>query len=103
MSGSRTNPSLTILTFDNPANYIIIWLNPATARTGGLFLMLVKRLILTVISLAFGVIATTIITWLINTTVSEYGGVYFFFTALALAIALGIWLDKFMATDILPK
>lgn len=65
--------------------------------------MLVKRLILTVISLVFGVVATIAITWVIGTTPAEYGGTYFFFTALALALALAIWLDKFMETEILPK
>jgi hypothetical protein len=65
--------------------------------------MLVKRLLLAVISITFGVVVTLGITAVIETTPSEYGGAYFTFTALALAIALGIWLDKFMATDILPK
>lgn len=67
------------------------------------YIMLVKRLILAVVSIAFGVIATWVITYLIGTTPPEFGGTYFTFTALALAIALGIWLDKFMETDILPK
>ena len=65
--------------------------------------MLAKRLLLAVISLAFGVLSTTAITRLIGTTPAEYGTVYFTFTALALALALAIWLDKFMETDILPK
>lgn len=65
--------------------------------------MLAKRLLLTIISLAFGIIATILITSLIGTTPAEFGSVYFTFTALALALALGIWLDKFMETDILPK
>jgi hypothetical protein len=65
--------------------------------------MLVKRLLLAIISIAFGVGATIGIVYLIGTTPDEYGGAYFTFTALALAVALGIWLDKFMATEILPK
>lgn len=65
--------------------------------------MLVKRLLLAVISIAFGVSVTLGIVYLIGTTPEEYGGAYFTFTALALAVALGIWLDKFMATEILPK
>ncbi|MCB9422642.1 MAG: hypothetical protein H6667_22760 [Ardenticatenaceae bacterium] len=65
--------------------------------------MLVKRLLLAVISIAFGVATTWGIVLLIGTTPGEYGGAYFTFTALTLAIALGIWLDKFMATEILPK
>jgi len=65
--------------------------------------MLVKRLILAAISIAFGAIVTILITSFLGTTPGEFGGVYFSFTALALAIALGVWLDKFMKTDILPK
>ena len=65
--------------------------------------MLVKRLILAVISIAFGVIVTIGITLFIQTTPAEYGLIYFTFTALSLAIALGIWLDKFMGTGLLPK
>lgn len=65
--------------------------------------MMVKRLLLAVISITIGVVVTLGITAAIGTTPGEYGGAYFTFTALALAIALGIWLDKFMATDILPK
>lgn len=65
--------------------------------------MLVKRLILTVVSIGFGVLTTILIVILIGTTPSEYGLVYFTFTALSLAIALAVWLDKFMETNILPK
>jgi len=65
--------------------------------------MLVKRLILAAVSVAFGTVVTILITTLLNTTPGEYGGVYFIFTALSLAIALAVWLDKFMKTDILPK
>ena len=65
--------------------------------------MLVKRLILAIISIAFGVIVTTGITLLIGTTPAEYGAIYFTLTSLALAVALGVWLDKFMGTKLLPK
>ncbi len=65
--------------------------------------MLMKRLILAVGSIAFGIVTTFLITLLIGTTPAEYGVTYFTFTALSLAIALGIWLDKFMETEILPK
>ncbi|MEJ2752242.1 MAG: hypothetical protein ACK2U5_09720 [Candidatus Promineifilaceae bacterium] len=65
--------------------------------------MLVKRILLVIISLAFGVLATFGIVVAIGTTPQIYGMIYFSFTALALAIALGIWLDKFMGTEILPK
>ena len=49
--------------------------------------MLIKRLLLAVISIAFGVIVTIGITVAIGTTPAEYGFLYFTFTALALAIA----------------
>lgn len=65
--------------------------------------MLVKRIILAIISIGFGLAATLGITLLIGTTPAEYGAIYFTFTALALAIALGIWLDKFMGTGLLPE
>ena len=65
--------------------------------------MLVKRLILAIISIAFGVVVTTGITLLIGTTPAEYGTIYFLLTVLALAVALGVWLDKFMGTKLLPK
>lgn len=65
--------------------------------------MLVKRLLLAAIALAFGYGVTFIITVAMGTTIAEYGGIYTFFTALSLACALGIWLDKFMGTEILPK
>jgi hypothetical protein len=65
--------------------------------------MLFKRILLVLISLGFGVVATLGIVLAIGTTPAVYGTLYFLFTALALAIALGIWLDKFMGTEILPK
>lgn len=65
--------------------------------------MLAKRVFLAVISVAIGVLVTFGITAVIGTTPDEYGAAYFTFTALSLAVALGIWLDKFMATEILPK
>ncbi|MFL7840039.1 MAG: hypothetical protein ACK2U0_08075 [Candidatus Promineifilaceae bacterium] len=65
--------------------------------------MLVKRILLVVISLVFGVGATFGIVLAIGTTPQIYGPIYFTFTVLALAVALGIWLDKFMGTKILPE
>ncbi|MCA9935298.1 MAG: hypothetical protein H6662_14850 [Ardenticatenaceae bacterium] len=65
--------------------------------------MLVKRIILVVISLAVGAGATAVITLLIGTTPAEYGLIYFMFTSLFIGIALGIWLDKFMQTELLPN
>ena len=65
--------------------------------------MLVKRLILVAVSLAFGVAATFGILLAVGTDYDTYGFGYFFFTSLALACFLAIWLDKFMGTQILPK
>ena len=65
--------------------------------------MLVKRIILIIISLAVGGGFTTAVTFLIGTTPAEYGFLYFFFTMLCIGIAVGIWLDKFMKTEWLPK
>ncbi len=65
--------------------------------------MLAKRIVLVVICTVFGVLATLGIVAAVGTTPGEYGGAYFTFTALSLAIALGIWLDKFMATEILSE
>lgn len=65
--------------------------------------MLMRRLLLAVISLVVGTGATILITILVGTTPAEYGPIYTFFTALSLAVAVGIWLDKFMGTNILPK
>lgn len=65
--------------------------------------MLVKRLILAVISfgVAFGI--TVLITMLIGTTPAEFGAIYMIFTTIAIGLAIGIWLDKFMGTEILPR
>ena len=65
--------------------------------------MLVKRLGLAVASLLFGYLVTFGLTILMGTTIAEYGGIYTFFTALSIACALGIWLDKFLGTELLPK
>lgn len=76
--------------------------------------MLVKRLALAAISMAIGYL----ITWFIvtvdiqlgpihleiaGTTMEQYGVWYSFFTAFTIACAIGVWLDKFMGTEILPK
>lgn len=63
----------------------------------------IKRLILAVLSLGIGFALTVGITILIGTTPAEYGPIYMIFTSLSLAVAIGIWLDKFMRTNILPK
>jgi hypothetical protein len=65
--------------------------------------MLLKRLLLAIISLAFGAVVTTGGTILLGTTPAGYGLIYFVVTTLSLAVALGVWLDKFMGTELLPK
>ena len=66
--------------------------------------MLVKRLLLVAISLVVGAAVTfALVVFLLGTSVEEYGALYFFLTAFFFACALGIWLDKFMGTDLLPE
>ena len=66
--------------------------------------MLLKRLLLVAISLTVGAAVTyALVVFVLGTTVVEYGAFYFFMTAFFLALALGIWLDKFMGTDLLPE
>lgn len=65
--------------------------------------MLAKRLILAVISFGLGFGITVLITKLIGTTPAEFGAIYMFFTSLTIGLAIAIWLDKFMKTNILPK
>lgn len=76
--------------------------------------MLIKRLALMAISMTIGYL----ITWFIvtidvnilgfnlviaGTTMEQYGPSYSFFTAFTIAGAIGVWLDKFMGTELLPK
>jgi len=65
--------------------------------------MWIKRLILAIIAFAIGFGATVLIVTLIGTNLEVYGPWYTFFTSLAIACAVGVWLDKFMGTNILPK
>jgi len=66
--------------------------------------MLLKRLLLVIISLVLGILITTgIVIFVLNTTVGEYGTFYFSMTAFFIACAIGIWLDKFMDTRLLPE
>lgn len=67
--------------------------------------MLVKRILLVVISFALGagITAGILATPFVGSSIAEYGSTYFFFTSLCIGIAIGIWLDKFMNTEILPK
>ena len=66
--------------------------------------MLIKRFSRVIISFAVGFIAT----WAIIITIAQsnlqiYGPWYTFFTSLAIGCAVGVWLDKFMGTELLPK
>ncbi len=73
--------------------------------------MLVKRILLVVISFVIGYVATYLITILLGTTVEEFWMgkeqpipfPYFILVGFFIAVAAGIWLDKFMGTEILPK
>lgn len=70
----------------------------------------IRRLILIAISLVFGTIVTVITVQLLGTNIDEYGTyfgtegdglAYFPLTIMAFALFAGIWLDKFMKTEIL--
>ena len=73
--------------------------------------MLVKRILLVVISLIIGYVATYLITLVLGTSVEEFWMgpeqpvpfPYFILVGFFIALAVAIWLDKFMGTEILPK
>ena len=65
--------------------------------------MLVKRLGVMAVSFIIGLVLTELTVRLVGTNAAEYGGIYYFFTALSLGVAVGIWLDKFAGTQMLPK
>lgn len=66
--------------------------------------MLVKRILVIVISLIVGAVVTVgLVRFVMDTTVAEYGALYFILTAFFLGCAVGIWLDKYMGTDLLPE
>jgi hypothetical protein len=73
--------------------------------------MLFKRILLIVISLVIGYAVTFLITVLLDTTVAEFWlgpeqpvpFPYFILVGIFIALAVAIWLDKFMSTEILPK
>jgi len=66
--------------------------------------MLVKRLIVLVVSLALGFGLTYAVTLLFDgMTLEKYGVYYTLFTTISFGIAVAIWLDKFLETDILKK
>lgn len=64
----------------------------------------IKRILLAIISLIIGFGATyLIVVFILNTVMSDYGTVYVVLTGLSIACAVGIWLDKFMKTELLPS
>lgn len=72
----------------------------------------VRRILLTLISLAIGYGLTFfIVTVLLGTTVPEFWLgpeqpvqiPYFILVGFFIAVAVGIWLDKFLKTEILPE
>lgn len=67
--------------------------------------MLIKRILLVIISLTIGFLATWAIieTPFVGSNLAQYGPYYTFFTSLAIGCAIGVWLDKFMGTELLPK
>jgi F0F1-type ATP synthase assembly protein I len=74
--------------------------------------MLLKRILLAIISLVIGYAVTfLIVTRFLQTSVAEFwvgpeqpvNIPYFILTGIFIALGVGIWLDKFMGTDILPE
>ncbi len=74
--------------------------------------MLGKRILLIVLSLAIGYAVTYfLVTVLLGTTVAEFwvgpeqpvNIPYFLLVGFFIAVAVGIWLDKFMGTEVLAK
>ena len=65
--------------------------------------MLMKRIGVMVGSLMVGIVLTEIILMLVGTNREIYGFIYYFFTALCLGVAVGIWADKFANTKLLPE
>jgi hypothetical protein len=84
----------------------VILLGDAQIFFGGYLNMLVKRLLLVVLSFGIGFVLTVAVVYapfIADTTLEEFGPIYTFFTALSFGLAAGIWLDKFLGTEILPK
>jgi hypothetical protein len=74
----------------------------------------IKRLALVVVSLVLGFLITwgyviveipvpvLIVPLGLGTTLDDFGTIYTFFTTLSFAFAIGLILDKYMGTDMLP-
>jgi hypothetical protein len=66
--------------------------------------MLGKRLLLIVIALVLGAgVTLLIVSFVLGTSVAEYGGLYFGLTSFFFGAFFGVWLDKFMGTRLLPE
>lgn len=73
--------------------------------------MILKRIALLIISLVIGYAVTFLIVLLLGTSVEEFwmgpehpvSIPYFLLVGFFIALAVAIWLDKFMGTEILPK
>jgi uncharacterized membrane protein len=66
--------------------------------------LLIKRIALIVISMIVGAVLTwAIITFLLDTSVAEYGPVYFPLTAFFFGISIALIADRFAGTEFLPK
>jgi uncharacterized membrane protein len=66
--------------------------------------MWLKRILVIVISLIVGAIVTVLVlSFILGTTVAEYGMLYFSLTSFFIGAAIGIWLDKFLETGFLPE
>ncbi len=66
--------------------------------------LLIKRIGLIVVSMILGAILTwAIITFLLGTSIAEYGPVYFPLTAFFFGIAIALIADRFAGTEFLPK
>lgn len=66
--------------------------------------MIAKRIIVLVLSLVLGAVLTAVIvSLLLGTTIAEFGTLYFSLTSFFFGCAFGIWLDKFLGTELLPE
>jgi len=61
----------------------------------------IRRIILIALSIAAGIGMTFGLLLALDVSYDNYGTVYFVFTALPLAVLVGIWLDYFLKTKLL--
>jgi hypothetical protein len=68
-----------------------------------------KRVLLVILSLAggvggvFGIFALLNLAYNARVSFERYGATYFILTAVPLALLIGVWLDYFMGTGLLPS